>query len=80
MDKHTYLRVHHIDDSAAVNLAQNLRMRRRRWALSSMSSIYLRLGLGLGLGCSVISIAFIICKLNFFTYVILAGLHYLCRG
>jgi hypothetical protein len=31
----------------------------------------------LSLGCSIISIAFINCRLIFFTYPILAGLHYL---
>jgi hypothetical protein len=33
----------------------------------------------LSLGCSVISIAFIIDRFIFFTYAILAGLHYTCR-
>ena len=32
----------HKDDSAAVNLVQQLRMRRRRWTLSSVCAIYLR--------------------------------------
>jgi hypothetical protein len=34
----------------------------------------------LSLGCSVVSIAAIICMFIFFTYAILAGLHYSCRG
>ena len=32
----------HKDDNAAVNLVQQLRMRRRRWTLSSVCAIYLR--------------------------------------
>ena len=32
----------HKDDSAAVNLVQQLRMRRRRWTLSSVCAVYLR--------------------------------------
>mmetsp|Transcript_32207 Transcript_32207/g.44173 ORF Transcript_32207/g.44173 Transcript_32207/m.44173 type:complete len:1891 (+) Transcript_32207:3429-9101(+) len=32
----------HKDDSAAVNLVKRLRMRRRRWVLSSLSAVYLR--------------------------------------
>ena len=32
----------HKDDSAAVNLVQQSRMRRRRWTLSSVCAIYLR--------------------------------------
>jgi hypothetical protein len=30
-------------------------------------------------GCSVISVAFIICVVNFFTYPLLAGLRFTCR-
>jgi hypothetical protein len=33
----------------------------------------------ISLGCSVISMAFVICRFIFFTYAVSAGLHYSCK-
>jgi hypothetical protein len=48
------------------------------WAIGTAASLGNVLAI-LSLSCSVTYIAFIICRFVFFTYAILAGLHYTCR-